>query len=129
MFSVLANVVNGLGNNDQECKTTLLVASPALLTQWSREIGLHTESKLIVMRYNSGSRISDSNDIDVFKQFHFVLTTYHEVLRSYPKYDPPKECQTDEEKAAWWEDVYEKRRGALHRIMVRNGWRSQSLID
>lgn len=121
---MLANIVNGVGNQDQDCKTTLLVASPALLTQWTREINLHTNFPFNVMRYNSGSRIISNRGLDIFKQHHFILTTYHEVLRSYPKNEPPIECQTAEEKTAWWKEVYETKRGPLHRLMVRNGARS-----
>lgn len=45
-----------------------------------------------------------------------ILTTYTEVLRSYPKCEMPLECQTKEEKAAYWMAFYEKNRGVLHRI-------------
>lgn len=38
-------------------------------------------------------------------------------MRSYPKNEPPIECQTTEEKVAWWKEVYEENRGTLHRIM------------
>jgi SNF2 family DNA or RNA helicase len=114
---VLANIVNGQGNNDADCKTTLLVASPALLTQWGREIELHTNCGLLVMRYSSGSRIISNQSFQIFRQNHIILTTYHEVLRSYPKNDPPIECQTAEQKIAWWKSTYEEDRGPLHRMM------------
>ncbi|KAJ4351531.1 uncharacterized protein N0V89_006874 [Didymosphaeria variabile] len=114
---MLANIVNGQGNNDADCKTTLLVASPALLTQWTREIELHTRCGLSVMRHTAGSRISSNCAFQTFKQHDIILTTYHEVLRSYPKNDPPIECQTAEQKIAWWAKVYEEARGPLHRMM------------
>ncbi|KAF2451686.1 hypothetical protein P171DRAFT_401395 [Karstenula rhodostoma CBS 690.94] len=114
---MLANIVNGQGNNDADCMTTLLVASPALLTQWGREIELHTNCNLNVMRYSSGLRIESNLQFEIFKQHHIILTTYHEVLRSYPKNDPPIECQTAEEKTAWWKQVYTECRGPLHRMM------------
>lgn len=116
---MLANIVNGRGNCDQECKTTLLVASPALLTQWKREIELHTDCGLVVMRYTAGTRV-ESNDLHrLFKSNDIILTTYHEILRSYPKNDPPIECQTAQEKIDWWKETYNKNRGPLHRIRVR----------
>ena len=115
----LANIVNGRGNGDQDCKATLLVASPALITQWQREIELHTDCGLNFMRYTSGNRIESNTLFDVLRQHDIVLTTYHEVCRGYPKNDPPIECQTAEQKIEWWKRTYEKERGPLHRMMVR----------
>ncbi|KAK7187621.1 SNF2 family domain-containing protein [Paraphaeosphaeria sporulosa] len=114
---MLANIVNGRGNSDEDCKTTLLVAGPALLTQWASEIDLHTDGSLSVMRHTSGNRISSSHPYEVFARHDIILTTYHEVLRSYPKNEPPIECQSAEQKIAWWKQVYEKNRGSLHRMM------------
>ena len=38
------------------------------------------------------------------------------VLKSYPKYKPPKEIVLSEMKEAWWEQAYEKDRDLLHKI-------------
>jgi SNF2 family DNA or RNA helicase len=54
--------------------------------------------------------------MQIFDQHDIVLTTYAEVMRSYPKNEPPIECQTVEEKIAWWKDVFETQRGILHRM-------------
>ena len=45
-----------------------------------------------------------------------VLTSYNEVLASYPRYNPPKELGTFDERAEWWQQEYEEKLGALHRI-------------
>ncbi|KAJ4301538.1 hypothetical protein N0V90_003631 [Kalmusia sp. IMI 367209] len=115
---MLANIVNGRPGKYAECKTTLLVASPALITQWGREIELHTNAGLVVMRYTTGSRIDSNRADDILRRHDIILTTYHEIMKSYPKNEPPIECQTAEQKIAWWKDVYEKNRGPLHRMMV-----------
>jgi hypothetical protein len=112
---MLANIVNGQPPAGQHPRTTLLVASPALLSQWSKEIEQHTDCGLKVMRYSSGARI-DSNHADkILKAHDIVLTTYSEVMRSYPKNEPPIEHQTAEQKIAWWKEQYENERGLLHR--------------
>lgn len=114
---MLANIVNGRGNNDADCKTTLLVASPALLTQWKREIELHTDCGLSVMKNTAGSRIESNHAFEVFRQHDIILTSYHEVLRSYPKNEPPIECQTAEQKTEWWKETWKESRGPMHRMM------------
>lgn len=68
------------------------------------------------MRYGAGHRIDSTDALRVLKSHDIILTTYGEVMKSYPRHDPPIECQTAEEKIAWWKEIYEKRRGVLHEI-------------
>jgi SNF2 family DNA or RNA helicase len=112
---MLANIVNGKAAKG-EVKTTLLVASPNLLTQWAREIETHTDCGLKVLRYGPGTRLSSNCDHKVLLEFDIVLTTYHEILRSYPKNEPPIWAQTAEQKIEWWKKIYETQRGILHRV-------------
>ncbi|KAF2273008.1 uncharacterized protein EI97DRAFT_425181 [Westerdykella ornata] len=112
---MLANIVNGrppLG----EIKTTLLVASPSLLTQWEREIETHTNCGLKIMRYGTGTRLASNASAQVLAHFDIVTTTYGEILRSYPKNNPPIELQTAEDKISWWKEQWDKNRGLLHRV-------------
>lgn len=44
------------------------------------------------------------------------ITTYSEVMRSYPKADVPLHLQTAEEKQAWWCEYRKKHQGVLHQI-------------
>jgi SNF2 family DNA or RNA helicase len=69
------------------------------------------------MRYGSGTRIDSNNDFDILQYQDIILTTYSEVMKSYPKSEPPIECQTAEEKIQWWKEMYETKRGVLHRMM------------
>ncbi|KAH6882752.1 DNA repair protein-like protein rad5 [Alternaria rosae] len=118
---MLANIVNGRPpKSDTGPKTTLLIASPALLTQWKNEIELHTDASKVnikIMRYGAGTRPDSTNADQILAGHDVVLTTYHEIMQSYPKNEPPIECQTAEQKIAWWKLVFEKQRGPLHRMM------------
>lgn len=116
---MLANIVNGRAPRTHPQKTTLLVASPNLLTQWGNEIRTHVDAgqKLSVLRYSYGSRIVSNCGGQILANHDIILTTYNEVMRSYPKNDPPEELQTAEEKMEWWKREYEEHRGVLHRMM------------
>ncbi|KAL1798718.1 hypothetical protein ACET3X_002755 [Alternaria dauci] len=118
---MLANIINGRpAKNDTGPKTTLLVASPALLTQWKNEIELHTDASKVrmrIMRYGSGTRVDSTNALDILEVHDIVLTTYAEIMKSYPKNEPPIECQTAQQKIDWWQKIYEKQRGPLHSMM------------
>jgi SNF2 family DNA or RNA helicase len=68
------------------------------------------------MRYGAGNRLDSNRTFQILKSHDIILTTYTEVMRSYPKNEPPIECQTAEEKIEWWKQVYHKERGVLHRM-------------
>ncbi|KAF2032710.1 hypothetical protein EK21DRAFT_98852 [Setomelanomma holmii] len=114
---MLANIVNGQPPKGQHPRTTLLVASPSLLTQWGQEIEQHTDCGLKIMRYGAGTRIDSNQAFEILKHHDIILTTYSEVMKSYPKNEPPIECQTAEQKMTWWKNVYDTQRGVLHRMM------------
>lgn len=69
------------------------------------------------MRYSAGTRIDSTMALNVLGAHDVVLTTYTEVMKSYPKNEPPIECINAEQKIAWWEKTYEEQRGVLHRMM------------
>ncbi|KAI9821629.1 MAG: hypothetical protein M1827_002210 [Pycnora praestabilis] len=80
-------------------KTTLIVATRSLVTQWADEIDKHTKDDAlgIVVRHHSGSKTIGPGAVQFLQMADVVLTTYTEVLKSYPKYDPPKELVSSEE--------------------------------
>jgi SNF2 family DNA or RNA helicase len=114
-------MVNGRpAKNDKGPKTTLLVASPALLAQWKSEIELHTDASKVktrIMRYGAGTRLDSTNAYEILAGHDVVLTTYTEIMKSYPKNEPPIECQTAQQKIEWWKEVFRTQRGPLHRMM------------
>lgn len=114
---MLANIVNGQPPRGQHPRTTLLVASPSLLTQWGKEIEQHTKCGLRIMKYGSGNRLDSNHAFDILKGHDIILTTYGEIMKSYPKNEPPVECHTVQQKLDWWKTQFETRRGVLHRMM------------
>ncbi|KAF2121509.1 SNF2 family N-terminal domain-containing protein [Lophiotrema nucula] len=114
---MLANIVNGMPPRSAPVRTTLLVASPGLLTQWMSEIGVHTQNGLLrIIKYGTGNRLESNQTYEIFRGHDIVLTTYAEVMKSYPKNEPPIQCQTADQKLAWWKKTYEEQRGVLHRM-------------
>ena len=117
---MLANIVNGRRpKGEQGPRTTLLVAGQNLLNQWKNEIKTHTDGTLNLMTYSSGNRIDSNCCFEILKGHDIILTTYTEIMRSYPKNEPPITCQTTEDKIDWWKHVYEKQRGVLHRMIFQ----------
>ncbi|KAF3003413.1 hypothetical protein E8E13_000292 [Curvularia kusanoi] len=120
---MLANIVNSrdsmIRTRDPGPKTTLLVASPSLLTQWSEEIRQHVEVSMKIMRYGAGARVDSTEAEAILGGHDIVLASYNEVMTSYPKNVPPVEMQTAKEKTAWWEQTYREKRGVLHRMLFK----------
>ncbi|OAL54395.1 hypothetical protein IQ07DRAFT_558454 [Pyrenochaeta sp. DS3sAY3a] len=111
----LANIVNGRPPKEHKGpKTTLIVAAPALLSQWMSEIERHTDCNFTILRFGALNR---NQPHTILTRYDIVLATYHEVAASYPKNEPPESCVTADQKLAWWKDAYETCRGPLHRTM------------
>ncbi|MCJ1311340.1 hypothetical protein MMC25_005011 [Agyrium rufum] len=117
-LTMLAVMLANPAGTEESCKTTLIVGNAALVNQWQEEIHTHLEADAlaIIMPYFSSSKVSGKHVVQVFKSIGVVLTTYSDVMKSYPKYDPPKELTTIKEREEWWKDVYETQRGPLHRL-------------
>lgn len=120
---MLTNIVNGKSLQQSKRRTTLIVASPALVSQWRREIEKHVwtdkENKHGIGRvkeYHSSAQIKSNQELEELCECDIVLTTYQKVIRSYPKAEIPAELTTAESKNAWWREFYEKEKGPLHRI-------------
>lgn len=117
---MIANIVNGrrMSTKANPQGPTLIVAQPSILIQWQDELKLHANPTLLghVMRYSSKLARSFSDPITTLESQGIILTTYTEVAKSYPKFEPPLELTTIEEKAAWWDTHYKTSRGWLHRI-------------
>ena len=110
-------LANPPGPNDSKC--TLIVCTPAILTQWMNEIRLHVVKGVLphIFQYQASTCVAFGQDCEpVLSNANIVLTTYQEVLRSYPRHKFPKGLTTAEQKENWWKAVYERKRGFLHKI-------------
>ena len=115
---MIANILDGRLPPKDEIKTTLIVATLPLVTQWMKEIDFHCEPGMMgeVIRYHAGARVISNNTVESLKRSNIILTTYSEVSKSYPKCEYPEELTTAEQKQAWRKDYFEKHKGPLHRI-------------
>lgn len=121
---MLADIVNGMPKEKAKSRATLIVASPALLNQWNHEIQTHCFNKRenkqhgigMVLLHYSGGRVAANNTPELLEQADIILTTYHEVSRSYPKAVPPPNLVTAKQKEDWWQTAYDAGRGLLHRV-------------
>lgn len=117
-IQMLACMVANPPPRDCQSKATLIVATHGLCLQWAEEIAKHVGRKVLgtVVNHHRSSRLEGDGAVELLQSAGVILTTYSEVLRSYPKYNPPKELMTREKRMDWWKDYYDKERGVLHRI-------------
>lgn len=137
----LANIVNGKPKGKGKLRTTLIVASPALLdqvrassprpqkskadrTQWSQEIQTHClrESESPhglggIIRYKAKSE----PDLEVLQKAEIILCSYQEVLKSYPKPEAPTGLTTAKQKVSVLSINYSRPTDSISRT---NGGRS-----
>ncbi|KAF2772880.1 P-loop containing nucleoside triphosphate hydrolase protein [Teratosphaeria nubilosa] len=120
---MLCNIINGRAKTNSKHTATLIVASPALISQWYSEIQKHCQSRREhkqyglgnVILYKSGFRILGNNVIESLEQADIVLTTYYEIAKSYPKAIVPPNLVTAGQKDAWWKQHFDENRGIFHR--------------
>lgn len=116
---MLANIINGKPPKDKkDGRATLIVASPALVEQWKEEIKVHCHpwAHGAIMTWRAGSRIDSTEALKVMDSHEIILTTYTDVMKSYPKTEPPIEITDPEDKQVWWMNEWEEKRGPLHRM-------------
>jgi SNF2 family DNA or RNA helicase len=120
---MLANIVNGKSLQKSNCRTTLVVASAALVSQWRREIAdkVYTSKENPhgigrVREYHASAQTKSNEELEELQECDIVLTTYTQVQKSYPKAEIPAEYTTAEDKLKWWNKFFEEEKGPLHRI-------------
>ncbi|KAF2816286.1 uncharacterized protein BDZ99DRAFT_433386 [Mytilinidion resinicola] len=116
---MLANIINGKAPKDKkDGRATLIVASPALVEQWKEEIKVHCQpwATGAVMTWRAGNRLDSTEALSIMDSHDIILTTYTDVMKSYPKTEPPIEILDPEDKQAWWVNEWEEKRGPLHRM-------------
>ena len=122
----MALMISNPPQPDEANRATLVVCSPALLSQWDEELSKRTDESVLplILRHNTGTRMSAKNasgrsSLEWMKRADVVLTTYSEVMKSYPKYTMDADIEDPEEKRAIWKAAWDKKRGLLHRVHWR----------
>lgn len=116
--TTIAAMVANRPTTGDHLKTTLIVVTPSLVGQWMAELEKHIEPGVFpsVIKYHGSSKIVGNGALHVMRSMDVILTTYGEVMNSYPKFEPPDDMKSLEEKLSWWDDIWEKTRGNLHRV-------------
>ena len=99
-------------------RATLIVCSPGLLTQWEQEIETHTEDGYLdkVLKHYSAGGVRGKGAVAVLQEQDVILTTYQEVIKSYPKLHVPEDIHDEEELKAWWQKQWSQERDVLHKV-------------
>ncbi|KAG9571251.1 hypothetical protein KCU77_g929, partial [Aureobasidium melanogenum] len=118
----LANIVNGRPRQDRgkdNRYTTLIVVPTALLDQWVEQISTHCIEEKERTGWGIGrvkiyrESMSKGWEYEDFEMIDIVLTTYHDVMMSWPKVEWP-EGLPEEQREEYFLDKYYPLRGPLH---------------
>ena len=115
----LACMASNPPDRDSIRRTDLIVASPALLTQWEEEIQQHLKKKLIMIRHQGNSKVRGPWPELVLERCDIVLTSYEELRESFPKFSPPPEIVDLELQYQWYRETFRDRSGPLHKVSWR----------
>ena len=117
----IANIVDDMPQIDNNNRSTLIVCPSSLCHQWMSEIEKHAGPKGVgdVLVYKSGSRLLATDPVKAIARYGVVITTYNEILKSWPYSQTPIHLQTPEARADWWEKFFNKNLGPLHLIKWR----------
>ena len=101
----------------EKFKSTLIVVQPGLLAQCLEELKKHVEEDTFtrIMVIAAGSRALGKGEVRDLEKADVVVTTYTEVVRSYPKAEMPKDINSEADVIQWWQEHWLKERGSLHK--------------
>ncbi|KZF23299.1 P-loop containing nucleoside triphosphate hydrolase protein [Xylona heveae TC161] len=106
-------ICNPPGKSDP--KATLIVANKNLLFQWEREIKHHTEWEKWfprILMYSSKLSVTKTD----LEGFDIILTTYNEIMKSFPVPDISEETKNIDQAVQEWRKEKEERSGTLHDV-------------
>ena len=117
----LANIIDGQAPPKSPNRTTLIVCPAGLCSQWLSEIKKHVLPGTFeeVLVYRAGARVESTDPTKTLSNMDIIITSYSEVMRSYPHCQTPRHLVTPEAKEKWWFEYFSANRGVLHKIFFR----------
>ena len=97
--------------------STLIVAPASILHQWRDEIRKHADENFVgnIGMYSGAANMDEY----ALERLGVVLTTYAQVVKSYPKKEYPMHLVTAQQKDAWWRTFFNANKGPLHTVRWR----------
>ncbi|KAL8962518.1 MAG: hypothetical protein Q9193_001088 [Seirophora villosa] len=114
---MIATMVSNPARPTDTARSTLIVCSASLLGQWKRELLVHTNQGVFnrIIVHHGTSQLQGEGVERVLAEADVVLTTYGQVVKSWPLGHPPENLETAEERRLWWEKHWGDQKGLLHR--------------
>ncbi|KAI9665547.1 MAG: hypothetical protein M1831_001690 [Alyxoria varia] len=123
----IANIANDKWADRGNRKATLIVAPSSINMQWIEELKKHAITGEVktnrkhaigsILHYSPA--MTTDNDVEYLASHGVVVTSYHQVMRSYPKKDPPTEITSKADQEAWWKKYFNEHKGLLHQVHWR----------
>ena len=115
---MIACMIAGQPEESEKHRTTLIVAPAALCRQWMLELSKHAQKGIFeeIILYRAENKLYTNDIVKSLQRYSVIVTTYHELLHSYPKCEPPLHLTNDAARFEWWKDKLEETKGPLHHI-------------
>ncbi|KAI9848067.1 MAG: hypothetical protein M1837_001169 [Sclerophora amabilis] len=114
LFERATMVGNPPSTEDEERQATLLVLPSSIIRQWEEEIDLHVDKGVFpnIIHYKTSTALLPEQ----LQEYDIILTSYHEVMKSFPYPDQEERQSLDSLTLHDWVVEHWKFRGALHRV-------------
>ncbi|KAL8925796.1 MAG: hypothetical protein Q9208_003293 [Pyrenodesmia sp. 3 TL-2023] len=114
---MIATMVTNPPSRTDRAKSTLIVCSNSLMRQWRRELANHANDGIFntIIVHHGTSQIEGEGVEAVLSEADVVLTTYGQVVKSFPLDRPPEQIESPEDRRAWWEKHWGDQAGLLHK--------------
>ena len=119
---VIAAMISNPPEKDEEHRSTLIICSPAVISQWDQEIDKHTDDSVFLesIKHHGITRLSNKGKsgrraMSKMESADIVLSTYSELVKSYPKCHVPENIKEPAAQFAWWRQEWDTKRDMLHR--------------
>ncbi|KAL8654497.1 MAG: hypothetical protein Q9210_001471 [Variospora velana] len=113
---MIATIVSNPPGPTDVARSTLIVCSASLLGQWRRELLFHANQGVFnrIIVHHGTSQIEGEGVERILAEADVVLTTYGQVVKSWPLENPPEHLENAEERRTWMEKHWSDQKGPLH---------------